>query len=1312
MYLDYSKLEFDINGIPETPDLVLKTLSDETIGVLSGVHNLKLNIKFSEPSELTFDIPAIIDGVENPLYNRVTGRKIIYTKNYGVYVTMKPSRYADGISDVKSVQCYSIEKRLEDKRFFIEEGTFNFWNPVNPSDTVLGRIIEVAPGWSIGYVSESLIGRYRTFEQYDEYLLSFMYDKAPEKYLCVFVFDTYNKTINVYDIDDSSYDQKLKNPLPIYLDFDNLIETLEVEELSDELVTALQPYGADSLDIRDVNPIGTNWIYDLSYFIDNGDISGDLLDRWNEWQLLIKDEQNAYEGFVGLRASSTAKLLALQAKLVDLNGELTDLTNQQSVTIQAIASESTSSGKQTQQEVLDEINKKINSKKAEIAAQEEEIASIQSNIDKNNEEIQKIVDRLSISNFFTDDEYQKLREYLVEDTLTDETFVATDVDTSVSGTSYSINNCSISIQESDITQIDLSSSFSKQLYTLTGGKFSVIGDINLSCDIIRGTVEVSSANSFVLSLYAGEITVSDKTATSGMITISGTLSGMENDISIKLDDGIETLKGSKISFNGSTGTMFMTANVSEYQKYSVQMELYNHAKSLLHSAATATYEFSLESGNFIFEKEFAPFRNKLELGRGIYLNIGRNTIIIPVIIEFELDFEDHSSFSVVFSNRFKRHDTVNKLKDMIEEGYSSGRSFDASKYIYNQTVGQSSAVSEFMNSSLDAAKNSIIAASNQKIRIDGSGIHVGGDSNYQLRIVDNMIAMTDDNWSTAKLAIGLFSSEEVGTYWGVNAGVIGGKLIIGNNLVIENTNDTGVMQFKVDSTGAWLNNSTFVLQKDSGGKIIIDPSYGIVAGSGTLFTTNGTTVIPSFIDEDGDIELDEDGLPSNSNFYLDIRDGSAYFRGTVHSTAGSIGGWTLEDGYLHSGSGSTFVALNASSSENALYAIWAGATSPESAPFYVKRNGDIYAKNGTFGGTLNAVRLDGNLTSGDNGWLIGCGINVGSGNFYVDTSGNVTMKGSINMSNGSITWGTNNSPVRVLYSRYQLSKPTLPYSSYPSSSSSSWHQTLSVAYDLYVSYSYDGGSTWTDAIKTQGVDGEDGRDGVDGSDATVNERNVFNVLTNGGTKFGIFGESTSNTLYINANYIRTGILDADYIELTCGYGGFCKGYGSTGVSRTYGSMMYGSNGRGSEPYFIVTNTGCRMTTESLDFFITNNGIYAAEELTISSDRRMKHSIDYDLSSYEDFFMNLKPTRFMYNHGESGRLHTGFIAQDVESALNSSGLTKSDFAGLVITPVEEVMKDGIEDYKYRLRYGEFISLNTYMIQRLYHRVEEIENKLGL
>lgn len=953
MYLDYSKIEFDKNGVPEMPELVLKTLAGNTIGVIPGVFNLKLNIKFSEPSEISFDIPAKIDGVDNPLYDLVVGHKQIYTKHYGIYETMNPESEDDGISSVKHIHGYSYEKTLESKKFFIEEGTFNFWNPASPTDTVIGRILEIAVGWSAGYIAPTLIGRYRTFDKYDDYLLSFMYNKAPKKFRCVFVFDTYNRTINAYDADVA-----ISN-LPIYLDFDNLVESLEIEEMDDELVTALRPYGADGLDIRGVNPIGTNWIYDISYFIANGDIKEPLASKWQTWQRSILNNQMYYKGLVAMQASANAELLAEKAKLADLKGELENLTAQQSVAIQAIALETTDDGKATQQAVLAAINKQIANKKAEISAQESLIASITNNSSSYTAQIQSIVNSLSITNYFTSAEYAELSNYFIEQDITEDTFVATSIDESISGSSYSLRSESISITGSSISEVDLSANFGKRMYVMAGGTFSLSGTQTLSGDIIRGTLEVNSNNSYVLSFYAGTIRTSNHTAPSGMITLSGTLSGLSSNIAPVTTDGITTREGTTLRFTSNSGSMFISANVSDYQKYSVQMELFEYAVNVLDDLAIPTYEFSVDSGNFLFAQEFAPFRNKLELGKGIYLNIGDERAITPYIIEFELDFEEHNKFTIVFSNRFKRHDYVNTLKDMLESSYSTSRSFDASKYIYNQAVGQTSMVSKFLADSLEAARNTIIAAANQTVVIDGAGIHVGGDSKYEIRIVDRMIAITDDNWETAKMAIGLFASEKVGSYFGVNAEVIGGRLIVGNNLIIENENDRGVMQFKVDSTGAWLYNASFVLQSDtrSGGLMIIDPDYGIVAGTNLLFNTNGTTVTPEFLDKAGTITYDNDGMPRNANFFLDIRNGNAYFRGHLRATSGAIGGWTLENEYLRGGSGSSFVALNGSSSNSQyLYAIWAGATNPDSAPFWVKKDGTIHAKTGTFGGTLEAVK--------------------------------------------------------------------------------------------------------------------------------------------------------------------------------------------------------------------------------------------------------------------------------------------------------------------------------------------------------------------
>lgn len=1141
MFLDYSKIEFETSGRPEMPELQLQTLSRDIIGILGGVSDLKFNIKFSEPSEISFTVPKVLGDGDNPLYGAVTGHRIVYTKHYGIYVIMNPETEADGISDVKQVRGYSLEKTLDSKRFFLEEGTFNFWNPASPTNTVLGRILELAPDWSVGYVSPTLIGRYRTFDSFDDYLLSFVYNTVPDKYRCVFVFDPYAMTISVYDADES------RPTLPIYLDFDNLVQQITVEEISDELVTALRPYGADELDIRNVNPIGSNWIYDLSYFIESGDISGSLAEKWQAWQRSILNNQALYKGLVALRASSTTRLLTEQAALIDLQGELEDLTNQQSITIQTLATETTSAGKESQQQLLDEINGKIKAKKAEITTKENTIENINSELDADDPasysgRIKAITEELAFSSYFTTEEQSVLSQYLIEQDITESTFVATDVDTSVSGSTYLFDSGVISISDANILEVDFSTDLKKRMFTLSGGTFNVSGDMNISGDVIRGTLEVPNNGQAVMSVYAGSISVNDKTAASGMITLMGAVSNLNTDVCKVTVDDITTYEGSRMQFDIASSSLYLTANVSEYQKYSVQMELFDYATGVLSDLATPTYEFSVDSANFIFAQEFAPFRNSLELGKAVYLLMDNQKIITPIIIEFELSFEDRENFSIVFSNRFKRHDSVNTLKDMIETSYSTSRSFDASKYIYNQATSQASSVSKFMQSSLDAAVNSIVAAANQSVLINGAGIHVGGNSNYQLRIIDSMIAMTDDNWSTAKLAIGLFATEDTGAYFGVNAEVIGGKLIVGNNLIIENENDYGVMQFKVDATGAWLNNATFILQSDSvarsdGGKIILDPRYGIVAGNGDLFDTEGTTVTPSFIDSNGDIELDDDGIPTNANFYLDIRDGSAYFRGTVNAMSGEVGGWTLAEDYLYSGSGSTYVALNASGSSNAAYAIWAGSSNPANAPFYVKRDGSLYAKSGTFKGTVqgatykdsfgNSMMNSSEQFKADYLSLYGLTITDGSNTtFQVTADGKISINGNITMGAGStINWA-------------QVSNQNL--------SSNPAYSLADSAYD-YADDAYDlADSAWDKAD--------------DAEDVADTAKNNLTKLSNGKYYGGTF---------ISGNAIYSPVFYASINDMTT-YGEF-DGDSLTFYENGYQkiSLQYGYSGSYSQYYAVI-----------------------------------------------------------------------------------------------------------------------------------------------
>lgn len=1035
MHLKYDKLERDIFGRPELPVMTLQTMARRTIGTIANATLPELSIKFSEPSEISFDVAAYSDGVPTPRYDDITGHKILYTEECGIYMLMEPEVRGDGVEEVKHVKGYSIEKELEHKSFYLAEGVYNFYNPASPDDTIVGRIIEKADGWHVRYVSNSLYGKYSTMDEYDDYLLSFIYNTAPEKYRCVFVFDPYDMAIDIYDTDEE------RRTLGIYLDYDNLVTSLGVKELSDELVTAIRAYGADGLSTLRINPTGTEWQYNLDYFIENGDIPADTATRWKAWQSSVFAKQEQYRGLISLKASESARLALLQAELTDLQKEMDSIIERQSVTIQQNALEITDKGKETGQQTLDGINAEKASKQKEINAKQAQVNSSQESVNTYDKQLESINNDLAFNTtkLLTADDRKILPKFFIEKDITQEGFVATDVDVNVSGELKRHGNLTFTVSGSDIGKVGIDIN-NKTIYSMHGGSFS-LGSI-LSGNIIRATLDIGADKSYIMSVYGGDVVYDGSKHESCVLTISNaSLSNLSGNVakSTEARDGVETTiwRGTQLSFStGKDAVTYFTTSVTEYQKLSVEMELFDYAADVLKDLSTPTYEFSVDTGNFLFAKEFEPFRDQLELGCAIHLRVSDDRVVTPILIGLDIDFGNLDKLALTFSNRFKLHDSVNTLKEMLETGYSAGRSLDASKYVYGRTVAQATQVSKFMNDSLDVAKNAIVNAQNQSVRIDSAGIHVGGKDGRQLRMINNMIAMTDDNWQHAKLAIGLFGADgardsegnTTNQYWGVNADVIGGKLIVGHNLIIENVNDMGVMQFKVDATGAFLNNGVLCIQTDAkapvgwstenagpwtGGRLMIDPRYGIAAGTQAIYTLpeNGTTLTPSFINTDGSIETDDYGMPTDVSFFLDIRTGKAYFRGDIHA----------ENGYFR---------------------------------------GTVYATDGEFKGIVKATDFqtkDGTsmLTKDgkfDSQWLDLMGINIKN-----DTGQTV-----MTIDQTGVKFGTGFSPVTYQYSV----------------DGTSWHDTMS-ANDKYRRESYDGGGekgTWSPGYQFKGTDGKNGSD--------------------------------------------------------------------------------------------------------------------------------------------------------------------------------------------------------------------------------------------
>lgn len=122
-----------------------------------------------------------------------------------------------------------------------------------------------------------------------------------------------------------------------------------------------------------------------------------------------------------------------------------------------------------------------------------------------------------------------------------------------------------------------------------------------------------------------------------------------------------------------------------------------------------------------------------------------------------------------------------------------------------------------------------------------------------------------------------------------------------------------------------------------------------------------------------------------------------------------------------------------------------------------------------------------------------------------------------------------------------------------------------------------------------------------------------------------------------------------------------------------------------------------------DIYVASGGIH-------DSDKNLKHDINTISEKYEKLFTSLKPCTYIFN-GKT-RTHMGFISQDVEESLKDVGLTDTEFAGFckdkkTVETIDEngnvnieyvYDENGEHEYKYSLRYSEFIALNTHMIQK--------------
>lgn len=485
--------------------------------------------------------------------------------------------------------------------------------------------------------------------------------------------------------------------------------------------------------------------------------------------------------------------------------------------------------------------------------------------------------------------------------------------------------------------------------------------------------------------------------------------------------------------------------------------------------------------------------------------------------------------------------------------------------------------------------------------------------------------------------------------------------------------------------------------------------------------------------------------------------GDGEFTGTIHATGGSFDGDITALGTI---TGGTFVGgilrspnysySSGNFSTNGME-INTDAGTIRTKNTFLSADGVLYvngiqATNGNFsgtitgtnisGGSITAANITGNEISGgtisgtkitgstiEGNTITGGSINIGYGSFLVDSSGNVTCQ-SIDINGGTIDIGTN----------FHVSSDGSVTANNGSFTGDIDADTLLVR-DKIIIYGNGNNTQVTLGDYTYQGNGSSVGEVVDGfGDGTFSVR--IGVIETGCT-IGFVAERASSggfltelTTSIDFNAVECDFNNSDLINIgrivdagTIYADEFYEGNQQLQYKYAAASHSHSAYARPNSLYY---GSSVRVTANNASFtpYIDNtvylgtsdyrwSAVNARNGTIQTSDINEKTNIHNFDERYEKAYMEFEPILYMWKnfseYDDHDRVHTGFIAQQIEETCEKHGLSSESFAAICKDNLEEPTEDG-RTVRYGLNYSQFIALNTHMIQKLYKTISTLQEKV--
>lgn len=1190
------------DGSLKSHTLVLSSRSYIHYGeVLYDKDTLNIKTNLNSADEISFTAYKELNGKKTNCWDKLTDLRLIWVKELNEYFQIE-CPVKDSMAITKSVSGRSLcEEELsqtilydtyintEDDIARDDYKPTKFYDPSDPSASLLHRVLSKAPHYKIKHVDLSLYSIQRAFSIDGTSIYDFLTGECADEFHCLFQFDSTDRSISVYDLEttcsDCGYRGDFTDVCPkcgstnlsyygedttVSVSKDNLSDEIDFSTDVDSIKNCFKLKAGDDLmtaTIASINPNGSSYIYYIPQE-QKDDMSEELVDRLDSYDKFYasctKDYstiiENLYDCIDKILYYTSSMMPTIEQATITASTEAVKLTsaNLSPLGLSSVLSTTSVATVNSALKNYAKVYVKYGYVKIEI---ENGKFVYGGKNDGQGNSYGTWTGRFKVTNYSDEDDiaYSQNLTIKVYDNYYD--FLNQKIQKSIANSSKDDEYIYNVLTIKDLDQ------FKQALTYYALNRLTSFYDAVQSClDVLVEAQQGDEKSELYSSLYVpyyNKLQACQAEIDTRQETINQWITKRDSyEIQVK-----EIQKNLNFPRYLGTDLYLEFCSYKREDTYSndnyisdglSNTELIDKAEQFLSVAKkeivkSGEYQHSITSTlyNLLAMKEFQPIVDKFKLGNWIRLRVD-NDIYRLRLIGYELSASDITKLNVTFSDVTKTANGMNDINSILKSSQSIASSYNA---VTNQAESGKLASDTFekiQKEGFDSGLYRIKNADDEVTIFDKHGLlcrsydDVLDDySPEQFILTHNVLAFTDDNWEHLRAALGKQNYTLNGVKYegyGLNADFCIASMIIG--ATINNGNST----FTVDPNGNMTATSATI-------------KGTVTAGSGSSFGRWKVTDAciyrdnPTFANQNS-MYFGDNGLSLSNQFYVD-KDGA------MTSTSGHIGGFKIGDTQLCSDSNN--VGMSSSTSD---WAFWAGdvITGTDRHIFCASHDGTVWAKNIRIsGGELAGWVIDDTAIYNDQADNIGVGMSKYGRSLAFWAGANIA--------------NADNAPFRVTHTG-----------------------------ELYATGAHIKG----DIEMTNGY--------------------MHIISSLGADDYITLGRSNSTRVVVGtdgfASYEFNGYTDEQ----------FEAGSWNRGLILSYSQVKLDSHNSGGDLVTVILENGKGVSSYGWDSY---------------SDERLKHNVgNLDIQKSAEFIFSLQAKRYIYKYRNDDIYDHGFIAQDVKKLLGS------------------------------------------------------------